>query len=112
MDTAWQKPIVWNFKGEELVVKVHALDRFKERWPKYSGVPLREPVKVMKRLFFAAHAEQVGPLFRAFRLIGPRKPILADYYRYERWRFVVVKDGPEKMLVTVELDSWGKLSQF
>jgi len=104
--------ILWNFKGEELIVKDHALTRFIERWPKYSGITLREPVKVMKRLFFAAHSEDVGILFRAYRLIGARKPIIADYYRYERWRFVVIRDGGERLLVTAELDNWGNLSKF
>ena len=77
-------------RGKKIVVTVHAMLRFEERWILYKPrVPLQQPYFTLRRLLDIAH----GDVPRHRECVG---------WTTDGWKFVIGKEGKKSLtLVTV-----------
>ena len=79
----------------------HAMDQFMERWPEFNPKPPRNYLYTLRRLLQSAKRQPLVGFQGLVRLIK-HKCVEADYWVNTGWRFVVVRDSEELVLVTVE----------
>lgn len=95
------------FRGEELIISKHALERFIERWPQANPrKPLGDPIQALAHLLEFAEEGRMSKGGRVRRIINNNfKP--AVYFYNRGWRFVLSDDEP-KTLLTVERNIFGR----
>ncbi len=88
---------------EDIIITNHAIERFTERFAKFSKTPLNNPEATIRKLLAKAEPEEINPVHRVKRLItnGFQE---SNYLIRGEWRFVLTGN----VLLTVEFTNPNK----
>jgi len=87
------------YEADHVEISLHAIRQFAVRWQLMKkGEELTNPRVTLEKFLLKSVVEPVPPARRLIRILA-NKCVRAEYYRFERWQFIVVEDGPKRKIV-------------
>lgn len=87
---------------DNVVFTSHAVKRFKSRYKKVHGCILRRPENTARKLLMRALVDETMESRHRLNRLLNNQIVEASYYVRSDWRFVIIKEDNQSIVLTIE----------